>query len=51
MGSGRVGRGLADNKANSAQLKLGLGLSLAIKKPNTVLLSHFQIKVNKLANF
>ena len=27
---GSVGRGLADNKTNSAQLELGLGLSLAI---------------------
>ena len=29
-GVGRVGRGLAENKTNSAQLELGLGLSLAI---------------------
>ena len=34
VGSGRVGsgRGKAENKTNSAQLELGLGLSLAIYK-------------------
>ena len=31
-GSGRDGRGQAENKTNSAQLELELGLSLAIKR-------------------
>ena len=35
-GSGRTGRGQAENKTNSAQLELGLGLSLAILNLETL---------------